>query len=108
MALKRKLESSYLTSPYSGLPFDVRSETPRSLAGITRLKLSQQGMIPVKGLRIGRLPRHLYRICAVLQRSYHVTYADPDASEFKNWSGARDLNPGPHGPEPCVVCHLFS
>src|SRR5437660_10705651 len=21
---------------------------------------------------------------------------------FKNWSGARDLNPGPHGPEPCV------
>ncbi len=24
-----------------------------------------------------------------------------DRSEFKNWSGARDLNPGPHGPEPC-------
>ena len=21
--------------------------------------------------------------------------------EFRNWSGARDLNPGPHGPEPC-------
>src|SRR5437879_10203831 len=21
-------------------------------------------------------------------------------NEFKNWSGARDLNPGPHGPEP--------
>jgi len=21
-------------------------------------------------------------------------------SEFRNWSGARDLNPGPHGPEP--------
>ncbi len=21
--------------------------------------------------------------------------------EFKNWSGAGDLNPGPHGPEPC-------
>jgi hypothetical protein len=20
---------------------------------------------------------------------------------FRNWSGARDLNPGPHGPEPC-------
>jgi hypothetical protein len=22
-------------------------------------------------------------------------------SEFRKWSGARDLNPGPHGPEPC-------
>jgi len=21
--------------------------------------------------------------------------------EFRNWSAARDLNPGPHGPEPC-------
>src|SRR5439155_6217933 len=21
---------------------------------------------------------------------------------FRFWSGARDLNPGPHGPEPCV------
>jgi len=23
------------------------------------------------------------------------------AFEFKNWSGARDSTPGPHGPEPC-------
>ncbi len=23
--------------------------------------------------------------------------------EFKNWSGARDLNPRPHGPELCAV-----
>jgi hypothetical protein len=23
--------------------------------------------------------------------------------EFKIWSGARDLNPGPHGPEPCEL-----
>ncbi len=25
-----------------------------------------------------------------------------DVSEFRTWSGARDLNPGPHGPEPYV------
>jgi hypothetical protein len=24
-----------------------------------------------------------------------------DKIEFGNWSGARDLNPGPHGPELC-------
>ena len=23
-----------------------------------------------------------------------------EAFEFRSWSGARDLNPGPHGPEP--------
>src|SRR2546430_946205 len=23
--------------------------------------------------------------------------------EFEGWSGARDLNPGPHGPEPCAL-----
>jgi site-specific DNA recombinase len=23
--------------------------------------------------------------------------------DFENWSGARDLNPGPHGPEPCAL-----
>src|SRR5439155_26803765 len=27
--------------------------------------------------------------------------------EFKNWSGARDLNPGPHGPEPCA-CRVLA
>ena len=26
-----------------------------------------------------------------------------DVSKFKIWSGARDLNPGPHGPEPSVA-----
>jgi len=26
-----------------------------------------------------------------------------DDSEYKNWSGARDLNPGPHGREICLV-----
>src|SRR5260370_40585872 len=27
-------------------------------------------------------------------------------SELKNWSGARDLNPGPHGPDPAQRCVL--
>ena len=41
---------------------------------------------------------------------YTTTTDDSEAStfgasamsgEFRFWSGARDLNPGPHGPEPC-------
>src|SRR6266576_334624 len=28
--------------------------------------------------------------------------------EFRNWSGARDLNPGPHGPEPCALPNCAS
>jgi hypothetical protein len=27
---------------------------------------------------------------------------------FRNWSGARDLNPGPHGPEPCALPNCAS
>jgi hypothetical protein len=26
--------------------------------------------------------------------------ARPDVARVRRWSGARDLNPGPHGPEP--------
>ena len=26
----------------------------------------------------------------------------PVGFEFGNWSGARNSNPGPHGPDPCV------
>jgi len=33
------------------------------------------------------------------QRCCHINSAYKRDSEFKNWSGARDLNPGPHGPE---------
>jgi len=43
--------------------------------------------------------RDLYRICAVVQRGCQVISATEALSEFKTWSGARDLNPGPHGPE---------
>src|SRR5258708_19708393 len=28
--------------------------------------------------------------------------------ELENWSGARDLNPGPHGPEPCALPNCAS
>src|SRR6266550_7100130 len=28
--------------------------------------------------------------------------------EFEFWSGARDLNPGPHGPEPCALPNCAS
>src|ERR1700686_3258960 len=27
---------------------------------------------------------------------------------FEKWSGARDLNPGPHGPEPCALPNCAS
>ncbi len=35
-----------------------------------------------------------------IQRRCHIRSAYKGGPEFKNWSGARDLNPGPHGPEP--------
>src|SRR6266851_9890830 len=28
--------------------------------------------------------------------------------EFEFWSGARDLNPGPHGPDPCALPNCAS
>ena len=34
-----------------------------------------------------------------IQRRCHVRSAYSCESKFKSWSGARDLNPGPHGPE---------
>ena len=37
--------------------------------------------------------------CAVIHESCHVKFADVDWFVFRKWSGARDLNPGPHGPE---------
>ena len=51
-----------------------------------------------------------HRNCKCLRRGVlHPCYIDtavlsdklqrPDGFEFRNWSGARDLNPGPHGPE---------
>src|ERR1051325_5385803 len=44
----------------------------------------------------------------VIQAWYHVLCADCARSEIKNWSGARDLNPGPHGPEPCALPNCAS
>ena len=35
-----------------------------------------------------------------------VNSAYGSSFEFRIWSGARDLNPGPHGPEPCRQCVL--
>src|SRR2546427_2605725 len=43
-----------------------------------------------------------YMRATPIQRPCHVNSAYGGSSEFKIWSGARDLNPGPHGPEPCV------
>ena len=34
-----------------------------------------------------------------IQRHCHLRNVCRVGIEFKNWSGARDLNPGPHGPE---------
>jgi hypothetical protein len=58
---------------------------------------------PSAGGQVLTAETNWYRIGAVIQRGYHVSYGGPDGSEFKNWSGARDLNPGPHGPELCDI-----
>jgi hypothetical protein len=34
---------------------------------------------------------------------YHFSATGVDWFEFRFWSGARDLNPGPHGPELCDI-----
>src|SRR5450759_1815706 len=37
---------------------------------------------------------NLYRICAVIQRSYHVSYAHIGESEFRNLVGGPGFEPG--------------
>src|SRR5476651_2384185 len=50
--------------------------------------------------RIGReLPRVATCVATPVQRRYNVCSSKTGESEFGKWSGARDLNPGPHGPE---------
>jgi hypothetical protein len=39
-------------------------------------------------------------------RCCHVSNDQVFGFEFRIWSGARDLNPGPHGPEP-AVCRVL-
>jgi hypothetical protein len=43
-----------------------------------------------------RVPRKSVTSLCHGDRLRTIGFAD---SEFRNWSGARDLNPGPHGPE---------
>jgi hypothetical protein len=44
---------------------------------------------------------------AQLIRMVEETPPEPDLSS-KRWSGAGDLNPGPHGPEPCALPNCAS
>src|SRR5436309_1112860 len=37
-----------------------------------------------------------------------ATTTEIEDSQSKIWSGARDLNPGPHGPEPCALPNCAS
>jgi len=50
------------------------------------------------------IPVGFWKVCYMratpIQRHCHVNAAYMRDSKFKIWSGARDLNPGPHGPEP--------
>jgi hypothetical protein len=49
--------------------------------------------------REGFEPKLLQNYCSSTARLSHKLRS-ADESEFRKWSGARDLNPGPHGPEP--------
>ncbi len=61
-----------------------------------------------------RARKHLQRVagaeffefCATAITESAWRKAPIDGSEVRNWSGARDLNPGPHGPEP-AVCRVL-
>ena len=50
--------------------------------------------------------QNLYRIRALPKGSDQVVLAGRTDSEFRNWSGARDLNPRPHGPELCAASSM--
>jgi hypothetical protein len=50
-------------------------------------------------LLVAWVPKLLQNYCSNTPRLSHKLRR-LDKSEFRNWSGARDLNPGPHGPEP--------
>src|ERR1041384_6507334 len=49
-----------------------------------------------------------YMRATPIQRRCQIKSAYNGESKFKNWSGARDLNPGPHGPEPCALPNCAS
>ena len=57
--------------------------------------------MPKLSPRLGRIPRVCYMRATPIQRRCHVSNVRGVKFQFRNWSGARDLNPGPHGPEPC-------
>jgi hypothetical protein len=42
-----------------------------------------------------------YMRATPILRIYHTSYRTIIGFQIRFWSGAWDLNPGPHGPEPC-------
>ena len=59
-------------------------------------------------LQTGCLHRIFRRSVTQLRHPGAAHKASHDGSEYEIWSGARDLNPGPHGPEPCALPNCAS
>src|SRR5882672_6751202 len=60
------------------------------------------------GLRHGGFWCVCYICATPIQRRCHISVACGVRFVFRIWSGARDLNPGPHGPEPCALPNCAS
>ena len=64
----------------------------------SRERVQSTPAIHFNGVCRGRLPRKF--VTSPVTRRGRRSRQSVD-SEYDFWSGARDLNPGPHGPEPC-------
>src|SRR2546428_6766374 len=84
-----------------------RGRTEHNLRGTCLMRaapvppLVPAGAIGRRGMSERAHRANYCRTTAVIHKPCHIALASRFRSEFKIWSGARDLNPGPHGPEPC-------
>src|SRR5436190_2150077 len=110
--------------PYSHTEEDVAFETyavlhdiPKDIWPKERKKFLSKGhphrrVSPLTKRYGGRIHNNVagkIALIAVESSRYKQLLEDPHTTKVKafrstrrGWSGARDLNPGPHGPEPCV------
>ena len=93
--------------------FDFRTQVPHGPGAVrllvyrlcdTRERVQSTDAIHLNGGCRRRVPRK--SVTSPVTRRGRRSRQSVD-SGYDFWSGARDLNPGPHGPEPCWLCVLW-
>ena len=75
---------------------------PASRSTISFLCQVKGRSVVVPGLENGianEFPRRVLHPCYINTAVLSGKSPGPDGFQFRSWSGARDLNPRPHGPE---------